>query len=150
MNPISLAIILASFVIAGAFWAQHQNERGGVHRKGVPLKRFSNEVAQLKRRGEPSKLIQRLVELVDASEDQHARIGGGVCPWYYEQLAHTYHEAERYVDELQILQRYATQAHPKHPSSTRVLDQLQSARSAAVQRGRQRIEQELLLRAAQR
>ena len=64
-------------------------------------------------------------------------------------FAHTYHKAERYVDELQILQRYATQAHPKHPSSTRVLDQLQSARSAAVQRGRQRIEQELL-RAAPR
>ena len=148
MSSVSLVILLSSFVVAGAFWAQHQNEQTGVHRRGAPLKRYSSEIRKLQAGGEPTHLVNRLFELIEASESQHEAAGGGVCPWYYEQLARAYHEAERYVDELSILQRFAKQAHPNHPSSKRVLAQLQDARSAAVKRGRRRIEEELLMRAA--
>ena len=145
---ISLVILLSSFVVAGAFWAQHQNEQLGVHRNGVPLKRYSSEIRKLQSKRKATELERRLSELVEASETQHEEAGGGVCPWYYEQLARVYHEAERYVDELSILQRFASQTHPKHPSSARVLAMLQDARGAAVKRGRRRIEEELLMRAA--
>ena len=148
MSSISLVILLSSFVVAGAFWAQHQNDRQGVHRKGAPLKRYTAEIKQLQASGNASKLASRLVELVEASERQHQVTGDGVCPWYYEQLASAYHTTEQYVDELAILQRFAQQIHPDHPSSTRVLAKLQQARTAAVNRGRRRIEEELLLRAA--
>lgn len=148
MSSVSLVILLSSFVVAGAFWAQHQNEQPGVHRSGTPLKRYSSEVKQLQSRNESTQLLTRLAELVEASESQHSLSGGGVCPWYYEQLAKAYNEAERYVDELTILQRFSQQAHPNHPSAKRVLGQLQTARAAAVKRGRQRIQDELLMRAA--
>lgn len=149
MNLLSLSILVGSVLLAGVFWSQQQTETKGVQHKGLPLKRFRVEVQALQSQGDAERLIGRLSELVEASEIQHQIDGRGVCPWYYEQLANALNATERYVDELAILQRFAAQSHPKHKSTTVVLQRLQAARSAAVTRGRRRIEEELMLRAAQ-
>ena len=148
VNALSLVIILSTFVVAGSFWAQHQNTGSGVHNKGNPLAKYKAEVKRLESKGDQDMLIERLIELVEASEEQHESDGCGVCPWFYERLAAAYNKHQQFVDELSTLQRFATAAHPKHPSVQRVLNRLNGARSDAAARGRKRIEEELLLRAA--
>jgi len=136
-------------VIAGVFWKLHLEARGGVHHRGRPTKRYTAEIRELKQTGEASELLDRLQELVDASEAQDAERGDGVCPWYYAQLATIYRESERYVDELKTLQRFSNQGHPRHPSVGKLKQRLSSARSDAVERARSHIEAELAARGVQ-
>jgi hypothetical protein len=113
------------------------------------MKRYTLEIDELRKSGDDEDVLKRLQELIEASEAQNEDHGDGVCPWYYAQLATAYRENERYVEELKTLQRFSNQAHPKHASAGKLKQRLQSARSDAVSRARERIEAELTERAAQ-
>lgn len=146
MSSLSFIIILCTFVIAGTFWKLQQNASGGVHYRGIPAKRYTQEIRELQGSENIEPLCQRLLELIDASESQDAQRGDGVCPWYYAQLADVYQERERYVDELKTLQRFSNQTHPTHPGVRDLKKRLLSARADAVNRARSHIQSELAQR----
>jgi hypothetical protein len=66
--------------------------------------------------------------LVDATEKEAKRTGGGVSPWYYEKLAMIYRKEKLYEDEVAILERYERQ--PKAPGalSKKLAERLVKAR----------------------
>lgn len=74
-------------------------------------------VKELKREGRHQEAIAILLESVNSTETESdfAGEGLGVAPWYYEQLAIIYRKERQYQNEVEILERYASQ--PKAPGA---------------------------------
>lgn len=73
-------------------------------------------VEQLKREGRHEEAVAILLDAVEAIEVESRSTGGGVAPWFYEQLAIIYRRLARPEDELSILERFEAQA--KLPGAT--------------------------------
>lgn len=98
----------------------------------VDGKHFTEYVETVKRlrsdnRGDEA--IALLLRLVDATEAESRSERLGVAPWYYEQLAITYHKAGRLADELAILDRFAGQQHARGASPPTLLARLAKLRA---------------------
>ena len=78
---------------------------------------YVERVKLLKRENRHAEAIELLLKLVDATENEAKVNGGGLAPWYYEELAGLYRKNNRPDDELAILERYNKQpkARGKHP-----------------------------------
>jgi hypothetical protein len=76
---------------------------------------YVDSVKALKRDGNLVDAEILLLKLVDATEAEARAMGGGVAPWYYEQLAIIYRKQKRHADEVSILERYET--HEKGPGT---------------------------------
>jgi hypothetical protein len=70
---------------------------------------YVERVKQLKRENRHSVAIELLFKLVDATENEAKVNGGGVAPWYYEELADIYRKINQPDDERSILERYDKQ-----------------------------------------
>ena len=80
------------------------------------------------------------MEEIERQETESAATGGGVAPWYYEQLAIVYRKEDRHEDELAILERYDRQikASGAHPAQLKIrLDKVR-ARLKKAQAGKRR------------
>lgn len=97
--------------------------------RGHHFTEYVEEVKSLKRVGRLAELEQLLIELVDATEDENRRRGGGVAPWYYEQAAKLYRRQRAYNKEVGILERFARQRHAPGAGPDRLRTRLEKARS---------------------
>jgi hypothetical protein len=76
---------------------------------------FVDRVEQLTNEKKYEDAIQLLLTLVDATEKEARKTGGGAAPWYYEKLAIIYRKQKRYTDEIAILERFENQ--PRSPGA---------------------------------
>lgn len=72
---------------------------------------YVEKVKSLKRAGLLKEAEELLLKLVEATEAEAKATGGGVAPWYYEQLAIIYRKRRDYSAEVSILKRYMRQPH---------------------------------------
>lgn len=85
-------------------------------------------VRSLRRAGDELGAEALLLRLVDATEAESAQQGVGVAPWYYEQLATIYSKRGGHRAEIEILERFASQAHAPGTSPPRLMERLDRAR----------------------
>lgn len=76
---------------------------------------YVDDIKELKRQQRYEEAIDLLKQCVELTESQVNVVGEGwgVAPWYYEQLAIIYRKQKQYHQEVEILERYASQ--PKAP-----------------------------------
>ena len=87
------------------------------------------QIKKLKREGKNAEAIDILLRCVQKTETESKKYdskpllddmfaflregrsegGGGVAPWYYEQLAILYRKEKQYAKEVEILERYSSQ-----------------------------------------
>jgi len=72
---------------------------------------YADDVMELKRQGRSDDAETLLIALVEAAEDESRAQGGGVAPWYYEQLAIIRHKRRDHDGEIEVLERYAAMPH---------------------------------------
>lgn len=84
---------------------------------------YVDEVKALKRNDDP-RLEQLLLRLVDATEADARANEWGVAPWYYEELAILYRKRGDREAEIEILERFAAQAHAPGVTPPRLLERL--------------------------
>lgn len=89
---------------------------------------FVEDVKFLKRAGRVEEAQTLLDDLVDATEAQSKSEGGGVAPWYYEQLAVIYRQQKDYEQEVAILERFARQEHAQGATPSKLLERLKNAK----------------------
>lgn len=90
---------------------------------------YVEEVKALKRSGDDQAAERLLLALVDASEAESRATGGGVAPWYYEELAKLYREREDYAAEVAILEHFEHQTHAPGVKPPQLLGRLEKARA---------------------
>ena len=78
--------------------------------RGVHYTGHVERIKDLKRAQRADKAIALLLECLDATEAEANIKGGGVAPWYYEQLAILYRKDKRLADEIDVLERYERQS----------------------------------------
>jgi hypothetical protein len=71
-----------------------------------------------------------LKDLIQVVEIEAAETGYGVAPWYYDQLAKTYHKAGRYGEEVRVLERFANQRHAAGEMPRKLIARLEKAKQA--------------------
>ena len=100
------------------------NKPGFYH--GQHYSTYVEEVRELKRGEQWGQAEQLLLKLIEATEAE-ARVlpMGIVAPWYYENLAITYHKQKNALAELAILDRYFRQPHAPNP---KLQERLEKAR----------------------
>jgi hypothetical protein len=102
------------FQVLGPKGKKYEFRQTGEH-QGNHYTDFVDEVEQLSSEKKFQDAIQLLLTLVDATEKEAMRAGGGVAPWYYEKLAIIYRKQKCYTDEVAILERFENQ--PKAPGA---------------------------------
>ncbi len=95
---------------------------------GVHYSKYTGQVQQLKQEQRYDEAIALLLTLVAETEKEAMREKFGVAPWYYEQLAIVYRKTRRLDDEIQILERYESQAKAPGGSSEKLAERLKKAR----------------------
>lgn len=90
---------------------------------------YVDRVKWLKANSRNNDAIDLLKGLVLETESEAAAKEFGVAHWYYEQLAILYRKEKRYDDEVEILERYASQ--PKAPGAgpNKLAERLEKARA---------------------
>ena len=76
---------------------------------------YVEEVKDLKRKGDDTKIEQLLYRLIEATEAEDEISKHGVAPWYYEQLAIVYRKIKDYKSEVSILTRYSIHQQNRRP-----------------------------------
>jgi hypothetical protein len=97
---------------------------------------YISDVKNLKRLGELIAAEKLLLELIAAIEAENAADGGGVAPWYYEELAKIYRKQKDYAKEVAILERYASQKHAPGSKPPELLERLDKARQLMASENR--------------
>ena len=90
---------------------------------------YVDVVKQLKRDSKLELAEKLLLALIDATESESKKVGDGVAPWYYEQLAMVYRKCKRVDDEISILERFAKQKHSPGATPLKLLERLEKIRS---------------------
>ena len=90
---------------------------------------YFEEVKALKRSGDDQAAERLLLALVDATEAESRATGGGVAPWYYEELAKSYRELKEYAAEVAILERFEHQPYAPGIKPPQLLERLAKARA---------------------
>ncbi len=93
--------------------------------KGRYLVTYDGDVEKLKRKGNLKGAEALLLQLVAATEAESKATGGGVVPWYYEELAKIYRKREDRKSEIAILERFAKKKHAPGVESQILIDRLQ-------------------------
>lgn len=96
---------------------------GGKHYSDWP-----DAVTALKRAGKVQHAERLLLSLVDATEAESMVNGGGVAPWFYEQLAIIYSKNNERHKEVAILERFANQPHAPGVKPAKLVERLAKAR----------------------
>lgn len=87
------------------------------------------EVEELKRQRRYEDAAALLIRMVDAVEAEAAKEKCGVAPWYYWHLAIVYRKLHRADLELAILERFASQKHPRYGATiAKLLERLKDVR----------------------
>ena len=87
------------------------------------------EVEELKRQRRYEDAAALLIRMVDAVEAEAAKEKCGVGPWYYWHLAIVYRKLHRADLELAILERFASQKHPRYGATiAKLLERLKDVR----------------------
>lgn len=76
---------------------------------------YINRVDQLLQEKKINEAVNLLMKMVNATENEVEVNGGGVIPVPYSYLANIYHKEKKYLEELDILERFEKQ--PKAPGS---------------------------------
>lgn len=96
-------------------WARHdnRNEQEIIAVTQTPeasqISLLVDDVTVAKREGRFDDACKLLATEIERQEAESRRIGLGVAPWYYEQLAIIYRKQGRHADELAVLERYDRQ-----------------------------------------
>lgn len=88
----------------------------------------TDRIKELKREGRLEEAERLLLDAVDATEAE-SKGGGGVAPWYYEQLAIIYRKMGRPDDELAILERYDRQPKARGARAEKLAERLRKVRT---------------------
>jgi hypothetical protein len=96
---------------------------------------YVDDVTALKRNGDSAGAEHLLLALLDATEAEDRAQGGGVAPWYYEELAKIYRERKDYASEVAVLERFARQRHAPGASPPVLLERLEKAKALLNQQG---------------
>jgi len=99
--------------------------------QGKHYTEFIDDVLALKRRGALAEALELLYALVDAVEEEAAKTGVGVAPWYYEQAAIVSRKLRDADGEIAILERFAAQPHAPGAQPPVLLERLAKARLKA-------------------
>lgn len=94
---------------------------------------YVNEVRVLRQAGKDEAVERLLLALVEATEAESRAEGGGVAPWYYEQLAVLYHKRKDYVSELGVLERFDRQRHAPGVAPAHLKERLAKTRELGQQ-----------------
>jgi DNA polymerase III subunit epsilon len=87
----------------------------GTSPEAARISALVESIKQAKREGRLADAEIELLRELDRQEIEAHRIGWGVAPWYYEQLAVIYSKQGRHAEEIKVLQRYQQQ--PKAPGA---------------------------------
>ena len=85
---------------------------------------YVEEAKKLKKANRLEELEKLLLELVSATEYQSQVEGGGLAPWYYEQLALIYRKNKDIIKERSILERFRSQSPALGVKQLKLLERL--------------------------
>jgi hypothetical protein len=92
-------------------------------------------VRELKRQGRLEEAEVLLLETIEATEAESRRMGFGVAPWYYWQLAIVYRKQKRLDDELALLERYDRQIKAPGSRPAKLRERLEKVREMVRKKG---------------
>jgi hypothetical protein len=86
-------------------------------------------IERLIKKGEDGAALAFLNSLLPAIEADGRDSGGGVAPWYYEQMANIYRDHKDYRREVEILERFREQPHAPGAGTPTLLARLDAAKA---------------------
>ncbi|ALD11798.1 hypothetical protein AES38_01470 [Clavibacter capsici] len=100
---------------AESYEARHTRADAAGSFRGKHFTEWASRVDQLRAEGRPDESLALAYECIEATERQHAIDGTGVAPGYYRDAAVVLRAQKRFVEEVQVLERYLQHATGRHP-----------------------------------
>ena len=95
---------------------------------GKHYSQYTDSIKLLMKEGNLSEAESLLMKIVALTEEEDRVKGGGVAPFYYNELAKIYRKQKDLDKEVAILERFAKQNHARGSMPPKLLERLEKAK----------------------